>query len=194
MHDASIGRVLFFPVEPHDVAARLDALATWAATTTAHPAVLAGVVHHQLLDVHPYEAANGRLARTAARLLLRAAGLDAGGHAQPEQVLLEDSIGYLDDVARARRLRSPRTFVERTVEATAAGLRLALPPTKIDDVPAATRAFLAGVTRFTLADHRSAAGGREADAALVAAADAGLAARVIGTSGLHWRSTTPGSS
>lgn len=189
VHDASVGRVLFFPVEPDQVEARVGHLAAWLQDADAHPVVLSGVLHHQLLDVHPYEAANGRLARTAARLLLRAHGLDADGLAQPEAVLLDDAIGYLDDVARARRLRSPATFVLRWAEAVAAGLRAVAPPLPADEVPAATRRFLAerAGRGFTLGDHRDAAGGRGTDAALVAALDAGLAVRVLGTQGLHWR-------
>lgn len=190
VHDASLGRVLFFPVDPAHVVARLGALADWLAATDAHPVVAAGVVHHQLLDVHPYEAANGRLARTAARLVLRAAGLDADGAARPESSLLQDPIGYLDDVARARRLRSPAAFVERTAEAVADGLRVAAGPSPVEDVPAATARFVAelGSGRdFTVSEHRSAAGGADADRGLVLAADAGLVRRVLGTRGLRWR-------
>jgi hypothetical protein len=189
VHDASVGRVLFFPVDPDAVPARMEQLAAWLATTTAHPVIAAGVLHHQLLDVHPYEAANGRLARTAARLVLRTAGLDAAGHAGPERVLLEDPIGYLDDIARARRLRSPATSVERLAEAVAAGLRAVVPSAAVETVPTATRALLADAREFTLGDHRDVAGGREADGALVLALDAGLARRVLGTHGLRWRST-----
>lgn len=187
VHDASVGRVLFFPVDPDRVPERSAHLAAWLADTDAHPLVASGVLQHQLLEIHPFEAANGRLARTAARLLLRGAGLDPGAAAQPEAALLVDPIGYLDEVPRARRLGSPLTFVARWAEAVAAGLRDALPTLPTDEVPEATRRFLAGSPpAFTLGDHRDAAGGRDADAGLVRALDAGLVRRVLGTRGLRF--------
>lgn len=190
VHDASIGRVLFFPVDPERIPERSAHLAAWLADTDAHPLVASGVLQHQLLEIHPYEAANGRLARTAARLLLRRADLDPGAAAQPEATLLADPIGYLDEVARARRLGSPMTFVSRWAEAVAAGLRAVLPALPADDVPGATRRFLAGApVAFTLGDHRDAAGGRDGDAGLVHALDAGLVRRVVGTLGLRYRRT-----
>lgn len=188
VHDASVGRVLFFPVDPDRIPERSAHLAAWVADTDAHPLVVSGVLQHQLLDVHPFEAANGRLARTAARLVLRGAGLDPEAVAQPEAALLADPIGYLDEVPRARRLGSPATFVARWAEAVAAGLRAALPPLPVEDVPRATREFLATCPpTFTLGDHREAAGGRDGDAGLVRALDAGLAQRVLGTGGLRFR-------
>jgi len=187
VHDASIGRVLFFPVDPDRVPERSAHLAAWLADTGAHPLVASGVLQHQLLDIHPFEAANGRLARTAARLLLRGAGLDPGAAGQPEAALLVDPIGYLDEVARARRLGSPTTFVARWAEAVAAGLRDALPTLPTDEVPAATRSFLAGApVAFTLGDHRAAVTDADGDAGLVRALDAGLVRRVLGTRGLRY--------
>lgn len=196
VHDASIGRVLFFPVEPDRVVERLDRAAAWLADAEDHPVVLAGVLHHQVLDIHPFEAANGRLARTAGRLLLAAAGIDAERIGQPEAALLADSIGYLDEVGRSRRLGDPGTFVARWAEAVAAGLRqvahdLGVAPEV--EVPHATVRFLAANAggRFTIAEHRRAGG---TDDGLDAAMRAGLAARVLGTRGLRWQAppTTDG--
>ena len=188
VHDASIGRVLFFPVDPDRVAERLERLAAWVAASEAHPVVVSGVVHHQVLDVHPFEAANGRLARIAARLLLAAAGIDVPRVTRPEAVLLADSIGYLDEVARSRRLGDPTAFVTRWAEAVAAALRdgvRALGAAPDVEVPHVTVAFLAdrAGTAFTLRDHREAGGH---DAGLHAALDAGLVQRVLGTRGLRW--------
>lgn len=189
VHDASIGRVLFFPVPPHRVAERLDQAAAWVATSDAHPVVVSGVLHHQVLDIHPFEAANGRLGRIAARLLLATAGLDVDRVGQPERVLLADSIGYLDEIGRSRRLGDPSSFVVRWAEAVAAGLREAahdLGAAPDVEVPHATVVFLAehAGSAFTLRDHREAGG---EDAGLDAALDAGLVERVLGTRGLRWR-------
>lgn len=188
VHDASIGRVLFFPVPPDQVAARLEQAGEWVGASDAHPVVVAGVLHHQLLDIHPFEAANGRLARTAARLLLAGAGIDAERVGQPEAALLRDSIGYLDEVARSRRLGDPGAFVARWAEAVSDGLRSAAHDLGVApevDVPHATVSFLADRAGggFTVVDHRTAGGD---DAGLDAALRAGLVRRVHGTQGLRW--------
>ncbi len=189
VHDASIGRVLFFPVAPAEIAQRLEDAAAWVRASDAHPVVVSGVLHHQVLDIHPFEAANGRLARIAARLQLAAAGVDVARITQPERELLRDSIGYLDDVARSRRLGDPAVFVARWAEAVVASLRTAAREHGVApevDVPHVTVAFLADRAGgdFTVKDHRDAGG---EDVGLAAALDAGLADRVLGTRGLRWR-------
>ncbi len=189
VHDASIGRVLFFPVDPAHVADRLDRTAAWVADADDHPVVVAGVLHHQVLDIHPFEAANGRLARTAGRLLLADAGIDADRAGQPEAALLEDSIGYLDEVGRSRRLGDPGTFVARWAEAVTDGLRRAAHDLGVApevDVPHATVTFLAerAGTDFTITEHRQAGG---TDEGLDAALRAGLTSRLLGTRGLRWQ-------
>ena len=194
VNDSSIGRVIFFPVDPDHVARRLDEAATWIAGTDAHPAVVSGVLHHQVLDIHPFEAANGRLARTASRLLLAAAGVDVARIGQPEAVLLGDSIGYLDEIGRSRRLGDPSVFVTRWIEAVTASLRAAAREHGVApevDVPHSTVTFLADRAgqAFTVADHRAAGG---EDAGLVAALDAGLTTRVLGTRGLRWMAPAVG--
>lgn len=192
VHDASIGRVLFFPVDPAHIEERLDRLAAWVAAADAHPVVVSGVLHHQVLDLHPFEAANGRLARTAARLVLAGAGIDPLRVGQPEAALLDDSIGYLDEVARSRRLGDPGAFVARWAEAVSDGLRtsahrLGVAPEV--EVPHATVAFLASRagSSFTVVDHRHEGG---TDEGLDAALRAGLVRRLHGTRGLRWAAPT----
>lgn len=195
VHDASVGRVIFFPVDPSKIPERLERLAAWLASDVArHPVVTSGVLHHQVLDLHPFEAANGRLARTSARLVLADAGIDAHRAGQPEAALLDDAIGYLDDVGRSRRLGDPGVFVARWAEAVVEGLRRAaldlgvLPDV---DVPHATVRFLADHAGrdFTVRDHREAGG---TDEALDAARRAGLARRLLGTRGLRWHAPQVG--
>lgn len=192
VHDASIGRVLFFPVDPGRIGERLEQAAAWVADSGAHPLIVSGVLHHQVLDIHPFEAANGRLARIAARLLLATAGIDVARVSQPEAALLDDSIGYLDEIGRSRRLGDPGAFVARWAEAVIDGLRAAAHELGVApdvDVPHATVAFLAdrAGAEFTIVDHRRAGG---EDAGLDAALRAGLARRVHGTQGLRWRAPT----
>lgn len=189
VNDASVGRVVFFPVDPAQVVERLERAAAWVTDSSDHPVVVSGVLHHQVLDIHPFEAANGRLARIAARLLLTTAGLDPERVGQPEQALLADTIGYLDEVGHSRRLGEPTAFVTRWAEAIGDGLRHAaheLGAMPEVDVPHATVRFLADHAGrgFTIVDHRRAGGD---DQGLQQALRAGLAQRVHGTRGLRWR-------
>ncbi len=194
VHDASVGRLLYFPAEPAEIPARIAALGAWLVSegSREHALITSGVLHFELLQVHPFEAANGRLARAAARLVLRARGLDPGGRAAVELVLAEDALGYLEEVARTTRRRDLTIWLERWAEAVVEALRRAareagaLP----DLIPDRAASFLAadGPPAFTVADYREAAGadleGARSD--LVALQDAGHVRLVPGARGLRY--------
>jgi fido (protein-threonine AMPylation protein) len=200
VHDAAAGRVLFFTADPATIERSLALLASWVTTAGAreHGLVTSGVVHHELLRVHPFDAANGRLARAAARLLLRARGLDPAGLAAPEPALAADPLGYHEEVARTVRRRDLTIWLERWGEAVTAGLRdaardLTVLPTKAPDRAAR---FLEGRVPgevFTVADHRAEAGlgPEDSRADLQALLDAGRVERVLGSRGLRFRVTAP---
>ncbi len=194
VHDASVGRILYFTTDPGRIA---DELATFAdrlvASGDEHAVIASGLVHLDLLRIHPFDAANGRLARAAARLVLRARGFDPEGLAAPEIALDEDRLGYHDEVARTLRRREPTVWLERWAEAVTAGLRRAARDLGVlgDDVPARAEAFVTGRPPgpFTVVDHRDEVGGL-ADAELradrLALLDAGRIARVPGSRGLRF--------
>lgn len=164
VHDSSSGRLLYYPAEPGALPGRLAALGAWLVSSGAreHALVTSGILHLDLLDAHPFEAANGRLARCAARLVLRARGLDPAGRAAVEVVLAEDPLGYLEEVARTRRRRDLTIWLERWSEAVVEALRRAAREAGVLDVPVPDRAaaFAAadGPATFTVADYREAAG------------------------------------
>lgn len=196
VHDGSTGRIIFFPSEPADIPRDLALLAGWLVTAASreHGLVVSGVLQHELLRVHPFEAANGRLARTAARLVLRSRGLDPDGLAAPEVPLATDTVGYHDEVARTVRRRDLTIWLERWSEAVAAGLRTAatglgaLDP----DVPDEGARWVADRWAFTIADYRAelAVGPETARAELSALLDAGRVRRVLGSRGLRFESVT----
>jgi fido (protein-threonine AMPylation protein) len=194
VHDASVGRVLYHATEPGRIHRRLALLGAWLTSTAAreHGLIASGVLHQQLLEMHPFEAANGRLARTAARLVLRARGLDPAGLALAEPVLLDDALGYYDEVAATRRRNDLTIWLERWAEAVVAGLRLAARRLGVPggDVPPRAADFLAGWSgpRFTVADYRAEAGvgPEEARGDLDALLDAGRIRRVPGSRGLRF--------
>jgi Fic family protein len=200
VHDASVGRILYYTSSPEVVPSELALLAGWVASTGAreHGLVLSGVLHLELLRIHPFDAANGRLARTAARLVLRARGLDPDGLAAPEPPLAADPLGYHQEVASTGRRRDVTIWLERWGEAVTAGLRASArelgglttpPPDRALDALAA----LDDDPRFTVADYRAAAGlgPEDARADLHALLDAGRIERVPGSRGLRFARPTP---
>lgn len=197
VQDGSIGRIVYLPVEPAAIAAELATLTSWLATTGAeeHALVTSGVLHLELLRIHPFDAANGRLARTAARLALRAGGLDPYGLAVAEPELAEDPLGYHEEVARTRHRRDHTIWLERWSEAVVAGLRSSARALErlTPQLPDRALAVLEAHTepQLTLAEYRAAAGVDLAVARtdLAALLDAGHLALVPASRGLRYRRT-----
>ncbi len=194
VHDASVGRILFFASDPAHVPAELALLGTWLASTGSreHAVVASGILHLELLRIHPYDAANGRLARTAARLVLRARGLDPDGLACPEPTLASDALGYHEEVASTRRRQDASIWLERWAEAVTAGLRDSARRLGVLDTPVPGRAstYLDGLDgpAFTVADYRAQAVAepQEARSDLQALLDTGRIRRVPGSRGLRF--------
>jgi hypothetical protein len=194
VHDASVGRILYFVSDPAAIPRQLALLGAWLTTTGAreHGLVVSGMLHLELLRIHPFEAANGRLARAAARLLLRSRGLDPAGLAAPEPDLATDALGYHQEVARTLRRRDATIWLERWGEAVTDALRGAaraldlLPGT----APERGTRFLAerDEPAFTVADYRAGAGvgPEEARADLRVLLAVGVIQRVPGARGLRY--------
>jgi Fic family protein len=194
VHDASVGRVLYFPTDPAAIPRELALLDTWlaSAATREHALVVSGMLHLELLRIHPFEAANGRLARSAARLVLRGRGLDPAGLAAPEPHLAADPLGYHEEVARTARRRDATIWLERWGEAVTEGLRTAARELGLltRDLPERAVTFLDTLEddAFTVADYRAdaAAGPEDARADLRDLLDAGRIDRVPGSRGLRF--------
>lgn len=192
VHDGSTGRIIFFASDPVVIPREMAFLAGWLLSGAAreHGLVVSGVLHHELLRIHPFEAANGRLARAAARLVLRARGLDPDGLGTPEIALAVDPIGYHEEVARTVRRRDLTIWLERWAEAVTAGLRTAATTLGVlaVEVPERAAAWVADRPAFTIADYRAdlAVGPEAARAELSALLDAGHVRRVLGSRGLRF--------
>ena len=129
IHDGAQGRVVFNTPDPEALPGLMRDLEAWLRGdgqegSAAFPApVAAAVVHELLLQWQPYEAANGRLARAASRLVLRARGMDPDGLAVPERSWSQDPAGYYGEVAATIRRRGDLgPWVERSTEALATAL------------------------------------------------------------------------
>jgi hypothetical protein len=195
VHDGSTGRVVFFTTDPADVPGELALVEAWLASTGTreHGLIVSGVLHLELLRIHPYDAANGRLARAAARLALRARGLDPDHLAVPEPTLARDAMGYVEEVARTLRRRDLTIWLERWGEAVADGLRSSARALGVLDVTVPDEAvrFVAAQPAFTIADLRAHLGLPPAESReqLRKLLDAGTVARRPGTRGLRFTAT-----
>ncbi len=198
VHDGRTGRVLYFTTDPAEVPGELSLLDAWMASTGTreHGLIASGVLHLEILRIHPFDAANGRLARAAARLVLRARGLDPDHLAVPEPTLAADPLGYAEEVARTRRRGDLTIWLERWGDAVVTGLRdsaraLGQLPAEVD---AEAAAFIAAHPAFTITEHRAerALGPEEARAELGRWLDAGAIERVAGSSGLRLTATGAG--
>jgi fido (protein-threonine AMPylation protein) len=193
VHDASTGRIIYFAADPAVLPGQLGLLGAWASSVGAreHGIVASGVLHLEVLRLHPFDAANGRLARAAARLVLRSRGLDPDRLAAPEPALAADPLGTAEEVARTARRRDLTIWLERWGEAVTDGLRDAARSLGLLDteVPDRAREVLADRTTLTVADYRADAGlgPEDARAELTALLDAGLLTRVPGTRGLRFQ-------
>lgn len=193
VHDSSTGRVLFHAEDPRRIPSRLALLGGWLTSAAAreHALVVSGIIHHELLEIHPFEAANGRLARTAARLTLRGRDLDPDGLAVAEISLEEDPLSYYEEVPATVRRRDLTVWLERWGEAVAAGLRESARRLRLLDAdpPERAVAFLEQRSSpdFTVVDYRAGVGvgPEEARRHVEALLDAGRVRRVPGSRGLR---------
>ena len=123
LHDGAQGMVIFNAPDHESLPGLLDQLQRWLRGegmegSAAYPApVVAAIVHERLLQWQPFEAGNGRLARAASRLVLRARGTDPHGLAVPERLWAADPAAYYREVAATMRRRDDMgPWVERQLE------------------------------------------------------------------------------
>ncbi len=194
VHTGGEGRQVFRPVAPDRLAREMTHLPRLLDADDHHPLEVAGILQFDLLRLHPFESANGRLARAAARLVLRGAGLDPGGLAIPEISMVQRRAGNYDEVAAGLRSGDRTRFLEGWGEDVTAGLRLAATTLGVQPGPVDTALVARLPTSFTLIDVANDLGDgadgpdlpaarRTANALL----DAGWAQRIHGSRGLRFR-------
>lgn len=198
MHDGAQGLVLYHAPPAAAVPGLLAGLGAWLGEgSAALPAVVvAGIVHERILEWLPYEAANGRLARAAARMVLAARGVDPQGLSVPERVLAEDPVGYYAEVAAtARRRGDLGPWLERWAEVACAALEGAADAVDPRPAPALSPraraladALPAGAS-INVREHSEGAGLRRevALADLRSLERAGVLRATPGARGLGWR-------
>lgn len=123
--DGAQGMVVFQSPAPERLPGLLEALGAWVSGPGRResPFAVAALVHARLLHWQPFEAGNGRVARAASRVALRAAGGDPWGLAVPEREYARDPLGYLREIAATVRRRDDlRPWVERIGQAVVVDL------------------------------------------------------------------------
>lgn len=94
VYDSDTGAVEYIPPEHSDIPKLLDELVEYVNTTDDHPLIIAGVVHYQLVTIHPFEDGNGRTARLLSGYLLDCCGYGFGGIGSLEEYFAYDSDEY----------------------------------------------------------------------------------------------------
>lgn len=198
VHDGAQGMVVFNVPDPERVPGLLADLAGWLGrgSATVPALIVAAVVHERLLEWQPFEAGNGRVARAAARLVLRARGLDPHGVAVAEHAFVADPGGYYREVAATIHRRGDLgPWCERYAEAVIDGFRIAaaadggpqapVPPPRA----AAIAAALPGGETMTVAEYadRARVSRDTAHRELRQLTEAGALTREPRSSGLRFR-------
>ncbi|MFA6005363.1 MAG: Fic family protein [Patescibacteria group bacterium] len=77
--DSQTGNITFRPPEPEEIQFLLSEFFKWLAradNNTVYPVLKAGIVHHELVRIHPFLDGNGRVSRALTTLILYVEGYD----------------------------------------------------------------------------------------------------------------------
>lgn len=179
VHDSGTGRVLYQPHMPEHIPDGYLALTDTIDNPQHDPLVTAALVVYLCHVVQPFDAANGRLGLSTARLLLHDTLPTIDGC---ETWLATDRAGFHTEIAQTLRRQDATFFVERYVEACTLALRdTARMRGVVDTSPTLPRAVLATLTTQPFVTVK------DVDPeALDALLDAGLLTPVAGMHGLKF--------
>lgn len=94
VYDSVTGNADYIPPEAADVEPLLDELVRYIAESDDHPLIKAGVIHYQLVTIHPFEDGSGRTARILSGYYLDLSDFDFGGIGSLEEYFAYDSQEY----------------------------------------------------------------------------------------------------
>lgn len=98
VYDSVTGRADYIPPAAEDIEALLAELVDYIAKSDDHPLIKAGVIHYQLVTIHPFEDGNGRTARILSGYYLNLNGYDFGGLGSLEEYFAYDPKEYYDSL------------------------------------------------------------------------------------------------
>ena len=108
VYDAQTGNPDYIPPEACDVEPLLDELVRYVSESDDHPLVKAGVIHYQLVTIHPFEDGNGRTARIMSGYYLDFCGFDFGGIGSLEEYFAYD----VDEYYRSLQMGLPALYYD----------------------------------------------------------------------------------
>ena len=94
VYDSETGIPEYIPPEHSDIPELLNELVEYVNSTDDHPLIVAGVVHYQLVTIHPFEDGNGRTARLMSGYVLDINGYGFGGVGSLEEYFAYDPKEY----------------------------------------------------------------------------------------------------
>ncbi|MBI3619653.1 Fic family protein [Candidatus Roizmanbacteria bacterium] len=98
------GEITFRPPPPIEIPFLMKEFVYWLNRETGeeiHPVLKAGVVHHELVRIHPFIDGNGRVARVMATLILFLGGYDIRRFFSLEEYYDRDAVTYYENLQKA---------------------------------------------------------------------------------------------
>ena len=102
--NSSTGEVTFRPPTPLEVPFLIREFLYWVNQQDKdilHPVLKAGIVHHELVRIHPFIDGNGRVARVLATLVLLLGGYDIRRFFSLEEYYDKDAVSYYQNLQKA---------------------------------------------------------------------------------------------
>ncbi|MBQ9022178.1 MAG: Fic family protein [Eggerthellaceae bacterium] len=94
VYDSTSGKPDYIPPEASEVESLIDSLCDYVATSDDHALVKAGIIHYELVTIHPFEDGNGRTARILSGYYLDLCGYGFGGVGSLEEYFAYDAQEY----------------------------------------------------------------------------------------------------
>lgn len=104
VRNSETGEITFRPPPPLEVPFLMREFLYWLNREDKdqiHPVIKAGIVHHQLVRIHPFIDGNGRVARVVATLILLLGGYDIRRFFSLEEYYDKDAITYYQNLQKA---------------------------------------------------------------------------------------------
>lgn len=104
IRNSSTGEITFKPPAPIEVPFLMREFLYWINQENQdelHPILKAGIVHHELVRIHPFIDGNGRVARVLATLILLLGGYDIRRFFSLEEYYDKDAISYYHSLQKA---------------------------------------------------------------------------------------------
>lgn len=104
--DSQTGQITFRPPPAIEVPFLMREYILWLnkqleESDMMHPVLIAGIVHHEFVRIHPYVDGNGRMARSLATLILLLGGFDIRRFFSLEEYYDKDALAYYTSLQKA---------------------------------------------------------------------------------------------